>query len=68
MTMNIDDLREMILAARREAADIVRDTIDDFYRPDRELELALHASTLPVDAWQYVDPEIRRQIMEVFNA
>lgn len=66
--MNVMDFREVFLAAQSDAADIVREAIDGFYRPDRELELALHASTLPLDAWQYVDPEIRRQILEVFNA
>ncbi len=66
--MNIADFREIYLAAQSEAADIIREAIDEFYRPNRELELALHASTLPLDAWQYVAPEIRQKILEVFHA
>lgn len=68
MTITAADLRDMWLEAQTDVAEIAREVIGTFMRPDLETELALRIQAMPPEVLANLDPARIEQMLEVFNA
>lgn len=65
--MNAAEFRDVMMEAEAELGDIVAETLEEWQRPDRLLQLAMNAATMPPDRWALVPPGDRSKILEVFD-
>lgn len=62
---NIAVVRDAFLLARGEVAETFQEAVEEFYRPDKEIQLAIAALMLPPEMAELLDDETKRLIAEV---
>lgn len=62
------DVQDAIVAAQDIVDQVVAEVMETFEKPDKLLELAIQAQAMPQEAWDLLDDETVKGLMEVFNA
>jgi hypothetical protein len=65
--MDVADLRDSFIDARAEVAGIMEEAVEEFYRPDKMLQLAVMVTASTPEEWAMLPPDVRAQIEEVLN-
>lgn len=69
--MNIADMRDLALEAQQDVAELFAQAQAEWFEPDLKLQLAVAAQAMTQhmpEAWANVPPEVKKQLLEVFNA